>query len=148
MLIFSEKKTEVDDIHEYLLLKGVQAVAIHGGKGVISYSTCSGVAWHSMNLSLHLSLSLPHSFYIPDQEERHWSVREFKESRKDVLVATDLASKGMDFANIQHVINYDMPTDIENYGKARNLLPFVCFYVIVTWWRQLFYNVLVYTYST
>ena len=33
MLIFSEKKSEVDDIHEYLLLKGVEAVAIHGGKG-------------------------------------------------------------------------------------------------------------------
>ena len=33
MLIFSEKKAEVDDIHEYLLLKGVEAVGIHGGKG-------------------------------------------------------------------------------------------------------------------
>ena len=33
VLIFSEKKAEVDDIHEYLLLKGVQAVSIHGGKG-------------------------------------------------------------------------------------------------------------------
>jgi ATP-dependent RNA helicase DDX41 len=30
-------------------------------------------------------------------------------------VATDVASKGMDFPNIQHVINYDMPDDIENY---------------------------------
>lgn len=33
VLIFSEKKAEVDDIHEYLLLKGVEAVSIHGGKG-------------------------------------------------------------------------------------------------------------------
>ena len=33
MLIFAEKKADVDDIHEYLLLKGVEAVAIHGGKG-------------------------------------------------------------------------------------------------------------------
>jgi len=30
-------------------------------------------------------------------------------------VATDVASKGLDFAEIQHVINYDMPEDIENY---------------------------------
>lgn len=82
VLIFSEKKAEVDDIHEYLLLKGVEAVSIHGGK---------------------------------DQEERQWAVREFKEGRKDVLVATDIASKGLDFENIQHVINYDMPGDIENY---------------------------------
>ena len=68
-----------------------------------------------------------YSVYIPinvhvfsislDQEERQWAIREFKEGRKDVLVATDIASKGLDFDNIQHVINYDMPTDIENYGK-------------------------------
>ena len=33
----------------------------------------------------------------------------------DVLVATDVASKGLDFPDIQHVINYDMPEEIENY---------------------------------
>jgi ATP-dependent RNA helicase DDX41 len=32
-----------------------------------------------------------------------------------VLVSTDVASKGMDFPDIQHVINYDMPEEIENY---------------------------------
>ena len=34
MLIFAEKKADVDAIHEYLLLKGVEAVAIHGDKGM------------------------------------------------------------------------------------------------------------------
>ena len=33
VLIFAEKKQDVDAIHEYLLLKGIEAVAIHGGKG-------------------------------------------------------------------------------------------------------------------
>lgn len=55
-------------------------------------------------------------YVFTDQEERQWAIREFKEDRKDVLVATDIASKGLDFPNIQHVINYDMPADIENYG--------------------------------
>ena len=32
VLIFCEKKADVDEIHEYLLLKGVQAVAVHGRK--------------------------------------------------------------------------------------------------------------------
>lgn len=56
-------------------------------------------------------------FPLTDQEERQWAIREFRESRKDVLVATDVASKGLDFNNIKHIINYDMPTDIENYGE-------------------------------
>jgi superfamily II DNA/RNA helicase len=33
VLVFAERKQDVDAIHEYLLLKGVEAVAIHGGKG-------------------------------------------------------------------------------------------------------------------
>ncbi len=51
-----------------------------------------------------------------DQEERQWAIKEYRENRKDVLVATDVASKGLDFPNIKHIINYDMPNDIENYG--------------------------------
>jgi len=82
VLIFCENKADVDDIHEYLLLKGVEAVAIHGGK---------------------------------DQEEREYAISSFKAGKKDVLVATDVASKGLDFPDIQHVINYDMPAEIENY---------------------------------
>ncbi|XP_002991105.2 DEAD-box ATP-dependent RNA helicase 35 [Selaginella moellendorffii] len=82
VLIFCENKSDVDDIHEYLLVKGVGAVAIHGGK---------------------------------DQEEREYAIASFKQGKKDVLVATDIASKGLDFPDIQHVINYDMPAEIENY---------------------------------
>lgn len=33
-------------------------------------------------------------------------------------MATDVASKGLDFPAIQHVVNYDMPEEIENYGRA------------------------------
>jgi len=58
-------------------------------------------------------------YFIPmclDQEERSKSVDAFRKGQKDVLVATDVASKGLDFEEIQHVINYDMPDDVENYG--------------------------------
>ena len=55
---------------------------------------------------------------LAGQEEREHSVKAYRESHKDVLVATDVASKGLDFPNVQHVINYDMPEDIENYGKS------------------------------
>ena len=54
---------------------------------------------------------------VSDQEERTQSIEQFRKAEKDVLVATDVASKGLDFPDIKHVINYDMPEDIENYGK-------------------------------
>ena len=50
-----------------------------------------------------------------DQEERNKAVQDFRSGVKDVLVATDVASKGLDFPQIRHVRNYDMPEDIENY---------------------------------
>lgn len=56
-----------------------------------------------------------------DQEDRSRSVDQFRKGEKDVLVATDVASKGLDFSDVQHVINYDMPDDIENYGKNLEL---------------------------
>ena len=50
-----------------------------------------------------------------DQEVRMTAIEEFKSGKKDILVATDVASKGLDFPEIRHVINFDMPVDIENY---------------------------------
>lgn len=41
--------------------------------------------------------------------------RNSQEGSKDVLIATDIAAKGLDFPDIQHVINFDMPDEIENY---------------------------------
>ncbi|KAG7363759.1 DEAD/DEAH box helicase domain protein [Nitzschia inconspicua] len=83
VIIFCERKGDVDDIHEYLLLKGVEAASIHGGK---------------------------------EQEERNEAIQSFKRGDEDVLVATDVAAKGLDFPqSIQHVINFDMPSEIENY---------------------------------
>ena len=82
VIVFAENKADVDAVHEYLLLKGVDAAAVHGGL---------------------------------DQSLREKAIDDFKAERKDVLVATDVASKGLDFPSIQHVINYDMPGEIENY---------------------------------
>jgi ATP-dependent RNA helicase DDX41 len=45
---------------------------------------------------------------INPQADREAAIDAFKKGEKDVLVATDVASKGLDFADIQHVVNYDM----------------------------------------
>lgn len=81
-MVFSDQKNEVDDIQEFLLRKGVEAVALHGSK---------------------------------TQEEREYAIHSFKQRKKDVMVASGVASKGLDFRAIQHVINYTMPKEIEDY---------------------------------
>jgi len=82
VIVFSDNKNEVDDIQEFLLRKGVEAVAIHGSK---------------------------------TQDEREYAIKSFKNGKKDVMVANSVASKGLDFPDIQHVINFSMPKDIEEY---------------------------------
>lgn len=39
----------------------------------------------------------------------------FRQGSLHILVATDVAARGLDVDNIQHVINYDFPTEIEDY---------------------------------
>ena len=82
VLIFAERKPDVELIHEYLILKCFNVASIQGGK---------------------------------DQEVRMTAIKEFNSGKKDILVATDVASKGLDFPEFRHVINFDMPVDIENY---------------------------------
>lgn len=47
--------------------------------------------------------------------QRREALEGFKSGKFKVLVATDIASRGIDVANIELVINYDLPDDIENY---------------------------------
>jgi ATP-dependent RNA helicase DDX5/DBP2 len=49
------------------------------------------------------------------QEEREWVLKEFKEGKSPILVATDVASRGLDVKDIKYVINYDFPNGIEDY---------------------------------
>ena len=49
------------------------------------------------------------------QPERDNIMREFKNAHIDVLVATDIVSRGIDIENIATVINYDVPNDNEDY---------------------------------
>ncbi|HRX44291.1 MAG TPA: DEAD/DEAH box helicase [Candidatus Dojkabacteria bacterium] len=49
------------------------------------------------------------------QNKRTRIIEEFKNGKIDVLVATDVASRGLDVDNISHVINYDMPQSYDDY---------------------------------
>ena len=49
------------------------------------------------------------------QEERDWVLREFKSCQSTLLVATDVAARGLDVDDIRMVVNFDFPNDMESY---------------------------------
>src|SRR6476469_6383947 len=61
------------------------------------------------------------------QPQREAALREFSDGRARVLVATDIAARGLDVDSVSHVINYDVPSTPEDYvhrigrtGRAGN----------------------------
>jgi ATP-dependent RNA helicase RhlE len=61
------------------------------------------------------------------QREREDALKGFRDGRYEALVATDIASRGLDIADVSHVINYDVPQHPEDYihrigrtGRAEN----------------------------
>lgn len=69
------------------------------------------------------------------QNQRQRAIDEFKSNRIKILIATDVASRGLDIEDVTHVINYDAPTNYEDYvhrigrtgraGKKGTALTFV-----------------------
>ncbi|EKM50546.1 uncharacterized protein PHACADRAFT_263884 [Phanerochaete carnosa HHB-10118-sp] len=62
------------------------------------------------------------------QRERETALQTFRTGRTPVLVATAVAARGLDIPNVTHVINYDLPSDIDDYvhrigrtGRAGNV---------------------------
>lgn len=49
------------------------------------------------------------------QYQRNLVMRRFRNNQVELLVATDVAARGLDIENISHVINYDLPQDVEFY---------------------------------
>ncbi len=99
VLVFAENQRDVDDIHEFFLLRNVEAVSIHGGKSQQERS--EAVRLFKVRKAIEFVCFL--------------SSQQNQEGKKDVLVAGDVAAKGLDFPDVQHVINFDMPREIENY---------------------------------
>ncbi len=69
------------------------------------------------------------------QGQRQRALRKFKQNETDILVATDVAARGIDIADITHVINYSLPQSYDDYihrigragraGQAGQALTFV-----------------------
>lgn len=62
------------------------------------------------------------------QNRRQQAIDGFRNGKHDILVATDVASRGIDVSEISHVINFDMPNSVDDYihrigrtGRAENV---------------------------
>ena len=49
------------------------------------------------------------------QKEREQALQGFRDGKFEVLVATDIAARGLDIADVSHVVNYDVPQHPEDY---------------------------------
>lgn len=49
------------------------------------------------------------------QNQRQYVLEQFKRSEIQILLATDVASRGLDIPDVSHVINYDLPETLEDY---------------------------------
>jgi ATP-dependent RNA helicase DDX3X len=69
------------------------------------------------------------------QSEREEALRCFRSARKPILVATAVAARGLDISNVKFVVNFDLPTDIDEYvhrigrtGRAGNAGEAISFF--------------------
>ena len=49
------------------------------------------------------------------QQQRNFVLKKFREAKIQILVATDIAARGLDIEGVTHVISYDVPRDVETY---------------------------------
>ena len=57
----------------------------------------------------------PRSTATSSQAQRERTIDQLRKGKLDILVATDVAARGLDVERISHVINHDIPTDTESY---------------------------------
>ncbi len=102
---------------------------------LIFVNTKAGVEWLTLKLQGN---NLPAEGITGDlqQKKRFRLMEKFKTGKTKILVATDVASRGIHVEDISHVINYDLPQDAENYihrigrtaraGKTGRALSLAC----------------------
>ena len=102
---------------------------------LIFINTKSGVDWLAKKLRGNGYPAQGISGDLP-QRKRLSLMKQYKEGELKILVATDVASRGIHVEDISHVINYDLPQDPENYvhrigrtaraGKTGKAFAFAC----------------------
>jgi ATP-dependent RNA helicase RhlE len=104
---FVDKSNKISLLQEVLKNKGIKSALVftrtkHGADKVVRVLKKSGIAAEA----IHGNKS---------QNARQKALSNFKEQTTRVLVATDIAARGIDVDNLEYVINYDLPNVPESY---------------------------------
>jgi len=120
-------KEKMNVLHDLLVDPEFEKVIIFG-------KTKLGVDKIHKNLQIlgHKSIAI-HGDKRP--RERNFAIKSFKDNNAKILIATDVAARGLDIPNVSHVINYDLPSTYEDYihrigrtgraGKVGKALTFI-----------------------
>ena len=102
---------EQDRVRAFLRLLKTQ---MNGGKVLTFRRTKAGVDNLAQTLQRQgIAVAGIHGGLV--QSERNAAMRSFHDGKLRVLVATNLAARGLDIPQISHVVNYDMPQNLEEY---------------------------------
>jgi ATP-dependent RNA helicase RhlE len=99
--------TKIDTLHDLLKTEGFHKVLVFG-------QTKHGVEKLS-ELLVKRGFKAVSIHGNKNQAQRQRALDDFKAGRIDIMVATDVAARGLDINDITHVINYDLPTTHEDY---------------------------------
>jgi superfamily II DNA/RNA helicase len=104
---YSHKDDKFDTLHTLLKGEDFQKVIVFG-------STKHGVEKLSEMLSKN-GIPAESIHGNKNHSQRQRALGKFKDNRSKVLVATDVAARGLDIPNVSHVINYDIPETYDDY---------------------------------
>ncbi|VDM07647.1 unnamed protein product [Wuchereria bancrofti] len=122
-----QKVIWVEEHDKKRLLMELLDTDVNKGLTLIFVETKRGaneLAWHLQRN--HYNVMPIHGDLKQYERERHLEM--FRSGQKNILVATAVASRGLDIPNVNHVINFNLPTDIDEYvhrigrtGRAGNI---------------------------
>jgi len=87
---------------------------MQGNSFIIFCSTCSGTVKLALMLRALGMPAIPLNGHM-SQNKRLGALNKFKSKSRSVLIATDVASRGLDIPHVDVVINYDIPNHSKDY---------------------------------
>jgi superfamily II DNA/RNA helicase len=100
-------RNKLDILHDLLILPGFEKVIIFGRtKWGMEKLSKALIARGFKTAAIHGNKS---------QSQRIRAIEDFKNNNVQILIATDIASRGLDIENVTHVINYDAPENYDDY---------------------------------